>query len=148
MYKHILIATDGSELANRGVVHGVELAKAVGAAVTVVAVTEMWSAYGMLHEYQHDNQNPIVQYEELASQAAQRVLAGAQRLAESHGVKAATKHVADRPPAEGIIATAVDLGCDLIVMASHGRRGMGRLILGSQAYEVLTHSKIPTLIVR
>ena len=69
-------------------------------------------------------------------------------MAKAAGVSCETVHVKDQHPAEGIIAAAKDKACDLIVMASHGRRGLGRLLLGSQANEVLTHSKVPALIVR
>jgi nucleotide-binding universal stress UspA family protein len=69
-------------------------------------------------------------------------------VAESQGVAVKTVHVADERPADGITKTAADKHCDLIVMASHGRRGISRLMLGSVAMEVVTHSTIPTLIIR
>ena len=93
-------------------------------------------------------QNPIDQYKEMASAAATHILEGAGQIAKSQGVPFELIHVEDQYPAEGIIATAKGKTCDLIVMASHGRRGIDRLLLGSQANEVLTHSKVPALIVR
>jgi len=72
----------------------------------------------------------------------------AAQTAKTAGVACELVHVPDQHPAEGIIATAEKNGCDLIVMASHGRRALGRLLLGSQVNEVLAHSKIPVLIVR
>lgn len=152
MYKHILIATDGSELAGRGLAHGLALAKAVGARVTVVTATEMWSVMGVLRD-SHDEPsrggpNPIVQYETAATAAASRVLTAAAQQAKAQGVACETVHVADMHPAEGIVATATNKGCDLIVMASHGRRGLSRMFLGSQAAKVVTLSKVPVLICR
>jgi nucleotide-binding universal stress UspA family protein len=148
MYKHILIATDGSELAGRALDHGLELAKASKAQVTIVTVTEAWSSFELAREARHGSQNPIAQFEQAAAAAAHRILDAAAAAAKAQGVACNTVHVQDQHPAEGIIATARDKGCDLIVMASHGRRGIGRMLLGSQAYEVLTHCKVPALVVR
>jgi nucleotide-binding universal stress UspA family protein len=148
MYKRILIATDGSELANKAVEHGVSLAKIVNAPVVVTTVTEAWSSFDLAREVRQGNQNPIVEYEEIAASAAKRVLDKAAQIAKTHGVAYETVHIKDQHPAEGIVKAATDKGCDLIVMASHGRRGVSRVLLGSQANEVVTHSKVPTLIVR
>jgi nucleotide-binding universal stress UspA family protein len=79
---------------------------------------------------------------------ASDILNEVEQVAKSQGVTCELIHLRDQHPAEGIIATAKDKGCDLIVMASHGRRGIDRLLLGSRANEVLTHSKVPALIVR
>jgi Universal stress protein UspA and related nucleotide-binding proteins len=148
MYKHILIATDGSELGSRGVTHGVALAKALDARVTIVTVTESWSAFDLAVEIRNQSANPIEKFEGIAETVANRILGSAADRAKQAGLTFNTTHVPDRYPAEGIIATAETHGCDLIVMASHGRRGIGRMVLGSQAFEVVTRSKIPTLIVR
>jgi nucleotide-binding universal stress UspA family protein len=148
MYRHILIATDGSELAGKAVAHGIALAKNLGVPVSVVTVTEAWSAFELAQMSRERNPNPLNQYEEMATAAAGNVLDQAAQIAKSQGVTCELIHVRDRYPAEGIIATAKDKGCDLIVMASHGFRGIDRLLLGSQANEVLTHSKVPALIVR
>jgi nucleotide-binding universal stress UspA family protein len=148
MYKHILIPTDGSELATKGLLHGLALAKNQGAVVTIVTVTDMWPALAMAQQARGSTLQPTERYEAQAAEAARLVLDEAVKLAQSQGVNAETLHVADQHPAEGIIATATDRGCDLIVMASHGRRGLSRLMLGSQAYEVLSHSTVPVLVVR
>jgi nucleotide-binding universal stress UspA family protein len=145
MYKHILIATDGSELAHKAVVHGFAIAKALGAKVTVVTVTEPWTAVvpgemGMAF--------PIDEYEKGAAENAGNILSTIKREADTTGVACETVHMADQFPADGIIATAKDKGCDLIVMASHGRRGISRLLLGSQANQVVVHSTVPVLVVR
>ena len=148
MYKRILIATDGSELAGRALAHGLALAKQVNAPIIVVTVTQLWSAFDMAHKAREGNRDPLHQFEEIAAAAAKTILDAAGQKAKSAGVTCELVHVPDSHPAEGIIATAEKNGCDLIVMASHGRRAVGRLLLGSQAVEVLSHSKIPALIVR
>jgi nucleotide-binding universal stress UspA family protein len=145
MYKHILIATDGSELAHKAVEQGFAIAKALGAKVTVVTVTEPWTAVvpgemGMAF--------PIDEYEKGAAENAGNILDIVKREAATAGVACETVHMADQFPADGIIATAKDKGCDLIVMASHGRRGISRLLLGSQANQVVVHSTVPVLVVR
>lgn len=145
MYKHILIATDGSELAHKAMVQGFALAKALGSAVTVVTVTEPWTAVvpgemGMAF--------PVDEYEKGASENAANILAAVKTEADAAGIAASTVHMADQYPADGIIATAKEKGCDLIVMASHGRRGLSRLLIGSQANQVVVHSEIPVLVVR
>ena len=148
MYNHILIATDGSELASKALAHGIALAKEHKALVTVVTVTELWSALDMARETRQGNRDPLGQYEAVAVAAAKRILDKAGQIATSQGVPCNLLHVPDQHPAEGIVTTAKERGCDLIVMASHGRRGVDRILLGSRAYEVLTHSKVPVLIVR
>jgi nucleotide-binding universal stress UspA family protein len=148
MYKHILIATDGSELASQAVVHGITLAKKHKAPVTVVTVTELWSAFDMARDSREGSRNPLGQYEAEAAASARRILDKAGQIATSQGVPCNLIHVPDQHPAEGIVATAKEKGCDLIVMASHGHRGIDRILLGSRAYEVLTYSKVPVLIVR
>ena len=148
MYQHILIATDGSELATKALAHGLELAKRVGAQVTVVTVTESWSPFDMAQEAREGRPDPIGQFESIAAKAANRILADAAQRAKALGVSADCVHVKDRYPAEGIMSAANDKQCDLIVMGSRGLRGISRLLLGSQAYEVLTHCRVPSLVVR
>ena len=148
MYKRILIATDGSELASRAVSHGLALAKEVKAPVSAVCVTDIWSGFEMAHGYEKGKRDPIGEYESAAASGAKKVLDKAAASASALGVVCDLIHVKDRHVAEGIVATAREIGADLIVMASHGRRGVNRLLLGSQANEVVTHSKVPVLIVR
>lgn len=138
----------GSELANRGSVHAIDLATLHKARLTVVTVTEPWPSLDLGREARHGVQNPIGDFEAAAAAAAKRVLGGAEQTAKAKGVACERVHMQDRHPAEGIIGAAQERGCDLIVMASHGCRDIGRLLLGSQAYEVLTRSKVPALIVR
>lgn len=148
MYQHILIATDGSELATKALEHGLDLAKREGSRVTIVSVTELWSAMEIAAKARQGRTDPVGQFEEVAAAAAKGVLDDANERANKQGVACELVHVKDQHPAEGIMATAKNKGCDLIVMASHGRRGIARVLLGSQAYEVLTHCHVPALIVR
>jgi nucleotide-binding universal stress UspA family protein len=148
MYQRILIATDGSDLADKAVAHGIALAKDLKVPICVVTVTEPWSAFELAQMSRMGDRNPLGRYEEMATAAASNVLGKAGEMAKAQGVSFELVHVQDQRPAEGIIAAARDKACDLIVMASHGYRGLNRLLLGSQAYEVLTHSKVPALIVR
>ena len=91
---------------------------------------------------------PIHEYEESVATNAARILSAVDTQAKAQGVTCATLHVKDQFPAEGIIETAGQRGCDVIVMASHGRRGLMRFLLGSQAIKVLTNSTIPVLVCR
>jgi nucleotide-binding universal stress UspA family protein len=145
MYKNLLIATDGSELSLKAVEQGLALAKALNAKATAVTVTEPWTA---MASGDFAMSFPVEEYEQSVEASAQKILAGASEVAKKVGAPCNMLHVKDHFPAEGIIETADKLGCDLIVMSSHGRRGITRLLMGSQANNVLTHSKMPVLICR
>ena len=148
MYRNILIATDGSEIATKAVVQGLTLAKTLDAAATVVTVTEIWSALDVAHRGRAGQKDPVGTYEASAAALAKTILDEIEKIADSHGMTCRTLHVADMHPAEGIVTTADKIGADLIVIASHGRRGLSRLLLGSQTYEVVTHTKVPVLVIR
>src|SRR5262249_38076190 len=150
MYKHILLSTDGSEVAQKGVDHGLSLAKDLGARVTIIAVTERFPvpvhtgiAAGWI-----PGPEEIARYEARQKQIAQEVLAAGEAAAKKLGVAADTVYVPEGYPAEAIIEVAKARGCSLIVMASHGRRGLRKLVLGSQTLEVLAGSPVPVLVVR
>jgi nucleotide-binding universal stress UspA family protein len=145
MYKHILIATDGSELAGKAVATGLALAKRLGAAVTGVTVSEPWTA---LVTGEMALGFPYQEYERGAAENAARILAAVSEAAKDSGVTCACVHVPDRFPAEAIVECAKEKGCDLIVMASHGRRGLSKLLLGSETTRVLTHASVPVLVCR
>lgn len=145
MYKHILIATDGSAVGDKAIEQGLEVAKRFGAKATIIKVTEMWSALDVAGR---DALARIETYEKAAGDAAKAILAKAEEAAKKVGVTCEVIHVPDRVPSEGIVATADARNCDLIVMGSHGRRGFNKLLLGSQAQNVLTHTKKPVLIAR
>ncbi|ODT86600.1 universal stress protein [Phenylobacterium sp. SCN 70-31] len=147
MYRHILIPTDGSEVAQKGVQAGVELAKALGAKVTFVIASEPLPVFtdpGVLASPAFD----MAAYSGAQDENARRALDGAKAAAAGAGVAADGVHVPRSQPAEAILDTAKAQGCDLIAMASHGRRGVGRLLLGSQASEVVTRSAIPVLVLK
>jgi nucleotide-binding universal stress UspA family protein len=148
MYKRILIATDGSELARKAETQGLALAKALNAAVITATVTESWSALDMSAQANRGAVHPIEDYEKSAEAWAKKVLATVGASAKDLGVPCETLHVKDRHPADGIVDTAKTKGCDLIVMASHGRRGLQKVLLGSQANKVLVLSSTPVLICR
>lgn len=149
MYNRILISTDGSDLAQKAVDHGLALAKALGASTTIITVTERFPVYSSGASYDFAwSGAALSEYAEGQKMATASILAASRRSAERLGVEAETLHVPDAEVAEAIIAAAHKRNCDLIVMASHGRRGLGRLMLGSKASEVLSHSDIPVLIVR
>jgi nucleotide-binding universal stress UspA family protein len=143
MYKNILIATDGSPLATHAAKQGIALAKAVGAKVTAVNVTEPfhWFAPNLPADAQ-----PA--YVQGMQQVAARALGVVADAAKSAGVSCEMAHIEAEHPYEAIIETATSKHCDLIVMASHGRSGVSAVILGSQTLKVLTHSKIPVLVYR
>ncbi|RWC49957.1 MAG: universal stress protein [Mesorhizobium sp.] len=149
MYKHLLIATDGSELAGKGVVQGLTLASGIGATVTFVTVSEPFPIFawgGAMAGYASGDE--LVTYKEEAGKYAKEVLDKCKASADAAGVAAEIIHVEDKRPAEAILEQSQARGCDLIVMASHGRRGLGKLLLGSQTAEVLSYTKIPVLVVR
>ena len=145
MYKHLLIATDGSELAQKAVGQGLGLARALGAKALVITVTEPWRSVvaGELAVT-----FPIEEYEQRSAASAAKTLGEVVEVARKLGISCDTLHVKDQFPAEGIVETAKSAGCDLIVMASHGRRGLSRMLLGSQANKVVMLSTVPVLICR
>ncbi len=146
MYKHILVSTDGSDLARKGVDQALALAKSLGAKLTIITVTERLPVYAGF-----DGGLTALAYSDYtASQRAggEQVLADALEAAAGGGVVVETVLIENALPADAIIATAKARGCDLIAMASHGRRGLGRLVLGSVTAEVLAHSETPVLVVR
>ena len=145
MYQHLLIATDGSDLAQKALAQGLALAASLHARVTAVQVTEPWAAVvggEMALAF------PVKEYEIAAASRAESILSGVREAAKAAGVTCETLHVKDQFPAEGIIEAAKSRGCDLIIMASHGYRGLTRFLLGSEANRVVTHSALPVLICR
>ena len=145
MYKHILVATDGSKLSDRAIKEAVRLAAALGAKVTLLhaAPAQVWPIYA---------ESAVVMATYSAKALRQEIHAHAQELlakaAKRAGGAVATELVIADLPCDAIVKTAARLKCDLIVMASHGRRGVAGLLLGSETHRVLTHSKVPVLVVR
>jgi nucleotide-binding universal stress UspA family protein len=148
MYSNILITTDGSDLARKGIVEGLKLAKALGAVPTILTVTEPLKPSVVRAALEAGLDDPLARYEHEVDADMQERL---QRFLESHEDVAANvvlRHEIDDHPAEAIVRTAEIGGHDLIVMASHGHRGLRKMLLGSQTAEVLVHTKIPVLVVR
>lgn len=148
MYRHILITTDGSELAQYGVTHGLALAAAVGAQVTLLTVTPPYPIItGMMGEGAYTPARVLEDYDTAQREQAETVLKAAKASA-SADLTLRTQHISNAQPADAIIGAAKEFGCDLICMASHGRRGIRRILLGSQASQVVSQSSVPVLIVR
>lgn len=147
MYKNILVATDGSKLSEKAVTHAIDLAKAVGAKMTIFYAAPDYPlpayADGVVYE-------PVSrkEYAKLAAADAEKILDAAAAKAATAGVATATAYTIAAAPWEAILAGAKKHKCDAIVMASHGRRGMSALLLGSETQKVLTHSKLPVIVVR
>jgi nucleotide-binding universal stress UspA family protein len=141
MYKHILIPTDGSSLSANAIEQGIGLAKFLGAKVTGITVSIPFHTAALDRLMVSDTAE---QYKKDCEDRAETFLGTIRLAAEAAGVPCEVVHVT-ADPHEGIIDTAIDRGCDLIVMAPHGHKGVSALVLGSEA---LTHSKIPVLVCR
>jgi nucleotide-binding universal stress UspA family protein len=145
VYKHILLPTDGSELSAAAARAGIQLARALGARVSALHVTPPFTASDMppaaFAAEVHD-------HEARAKESARRALGAIEAAASAAGVACTVFHRESYSPYEAIIALAGEAECDLICMASHGRRGVAALLLGSETSKVLTHSKIPVLVTR
>lgn len=145
MYKRILLPTDGSPATARAVLSGVDLARSLKA--EVVAMT----AVPRFHTFTADAEmleQSVAEYAEASRARAQRLLDEVAEVARDAGVACTGVQVVSDEPYEAIIATARERRCDLIVMASHGRRGVKALLLGSETQKVLVHSAIPVLVHR
>ncbi|MBI3041580.1 MAG: universal stress protein [Betaproteobacteria bacterium] len=147
MFKHILLPTDGSKLSDKAVKLGIEFAKKTQARVTAIHVVP---EFKIMADEGIAILNPTVKkrFEEEGRARAQKMLDGIAAKARAQGVRCATVSAASDLPYQQIIATAKNKKCDLIMMASHGRHGLSSLLLGSETAKVLTHSKVPVLVVR
>ena len=145
MYKHILIPTDGSVLSQKAIDHGIELAKPLHAKVTAVTVSEPFHVFAVEPSIVTDTP---AEYKRHAAALASKYLQAAKDAATTAGVPCDVVQVEHEHPYEAIIDTARKKGCDAIVMASHGRRGVSAIVLGSETVKVLTHSNIPVVVVR
>ena len=147
MFKHILIPTDGSELSDKAINAGVDFASEVHARVTgFTAVPEYKIPSEIVLMSKHGVS--LEQYEREARIQAEAALQKIADRARAAGVEYDAEYLQSDYPHEAIVRTALKCGCDLIFMASHGRRGISALIHGSQTQAVLTHSTIPTLVYR
>ena len=147
MFKHILVPTDGSALSESAVSRAVTFARASGARITFFYAQPDFPMpiYG---EGALIDPTPPEQFAKSAAAEAQSILAKAKAIADADGVVAATDTVVNEVPYQAVIDAADRHGCDLIFMASHGRRGIAGFLLGSETQKVLTHSKTPVLVYR
>jgi nucleotide-binding universal stress UspA family protein len=145
MYKHILIPTDGSELSKKAVDHGIGLAKALNAKITCVTVSAPFHIFAVEPGMVTDTPD---EYKKRIAALTAKYLKAAKDAATAAGVPCDVVQVEHEHPYETIIDTAKNRGCDTIVMASHGRRGVSAVVLGSETVKVLTHSNIPVVVVR
>lgn len=147
MYKRILVTTDGSDLSGKAVDHAIAMAKVHGAELVALKVVhiqsdEHWDG-GLIHDA-----GAKAEQEKRWSEASQAIVDGVASAAQAAGVKALAVIEKSNFIADTVIEVAKKNGCDLIVMASHGRRGLARVLLGSETQHVLTHSHIPVLVLR
>jgi nucleotide-binding universal stress UspA family protein len=144
MYQRLLVPTDGSDITAKALASAVSLAKLTGAGIVSVAVREPFP-YSAMSEIQPI---PPQEFFDAQERLAQRRLAAVTSACSEAGVPCVVESIEGLHPLETILATAEKHACDLIVMASHGRRGVAALLLGSETQKVLTHSEVPVLVVR
>jgi nucleotide-binding universal stress UspA family protein len=145
MYKHILLAVDGSNFGMGSIPHAIKLAKAIGARITAIHVTTPYASIAIGEVAAHVRE---ADYDQRVTAAAATLLGNVKAAATEAGVPISAYHVPNVHPWEAIIGLAKETGCDLIFMASHGRRGVAGLLIGSETKKVLTHSSIPVLVWR
>lgn len=147
MFKHILVPTDGSPLSQEAVKRAIAFAAEAGARITFFYAKPEYPVAFYGEGALIDPTTPE-KFAEMAEQQAQTVLSACAQLAAAAQVPSTLKTETSDIPYEAIITAAESAGCDLIFMASHGRRGISGLLLGSETQKVLTHSRIPVLVYR
>ena len=145
MFSHLLLPTDGSDASDRAIRKALELAREGNARITGLHVMQPFHIASYHVDMVEESRGT---YEAHALALARKYLEVIERGAKELGVRVDTKAVTAEHPYEAIIDAAKSGGCDLIVMASHGRRGMKALLIGSETYKVLTHSTVPVLVLR
>ena len=147
MYKHILIPTDGSEIAEKAVGAGIDFAREANAKVTWFTAVPAYQPPSEAELINRQVTSPS-EHDRRSREAAEKLLAGPARRAHAAGVACDTDYAQSDHPYEAIIAAAKRHGCDLIFMSSHGRKLLPALFYGSETRDVLAHSDIPTLVYR
>lgn len=145
MFSHILIPTDGSEASKNAIRNGITFAKECGAKISGLHVVPQFHIFTYQPEMLEETRR---QYALDSIAQAKKYLNDIETIAKEAGVEFDSSYVVNDYPYEAIIETARDKGCDLIAMASHGRKGLKGLLLGSETQKVLTHSLIPVLVYR
>jgi len=148
VFKHILLPTDGSKLSSKATRQGIALAKSLRAKVTFLHVMPEYQAVIEETFFVPAVVSFQQQFDEESRKRAQKVLASAQAAAKAAGVASEAVALTSAAPYEAIVKQAKKSKCDLVMMASHGRKGLSSLLLGSETTQVLTHSKLPVLVVR
>lgn len=144
MFKKILVPTDGSELSEKAVLGAARFARQLGASLVALTVTEPYS-YSNLSEYRPES---IDDYDARMLALANERLARAAQIAQAEGVQCEPVVVRSFSPFEAIIGATQEHGCDVVFMASHGRKGLAAVLLGSETQKVLTHSTVPVMVYR
>jgi nucleotide-binding universal stress UspA family protein len=145
MFKHLLLPTDGSQLSEAAIHKGVQLAKSINAKVTGIHVVPEFHLFTYRTEMLEDTKE---QFARDARVHAEQFLAVIEKAAKAAGVACDIAFATSDHPHEAIIQAAKKKSCDLIVMASHGRKGVQGILLGSETHKVLTHSTLPVLVYR
>ena len=148
MFKNILIPTDGTALSFIAVTTGIKLAKLLNAKVTGITVVQPLIDYAVGEFGLASDPADLAKVNEITVTNASKYLEAITEKAKIVGVESNTILIKQENPWEAIIATAASINADLIVMASHGRRGFDAFVLGSETNKVLTHSKVPVLVTR
>ncbi len=148
MYKHILVATDGSELALKGLEHGLALAKSLEAKLTILTVSESLHPEAARAAQLAGINIAATRYDQQLNNLMKERFAFIEDRARDHDIKVNLVNEIDDSPAEAIVRIAKLSACDLIVMSSHGRRGVQKMLLGSQTSEVLVKTSVPVLVIR
>ena len=148
MFKHILVATEGSDLARKGLDQGLALAKLLDAKVTILTVSEPLRPEAVRAAQMAGVENASSRYDHQVDELMKERFAFIEDRARELGITVELTHEIDASPAEAIVRVAKLSACDLIVMSSHGRRGMQKMLLGSQTSEVLVKTTIPVLVIR
>lgn len=144
MFKHILVPVDGSETAQKAAQQAAGLAKAFGSAVTVIYVIDPYPFTGLGSDFAYGQ----AEYLNAATAEAEQAIQAAKQALEQAGLTPQSKVVEEHATWRGILDAAKTSGADLIVMGSHGRHGLEKIVLGSVAQRVLSHSHLPVFVVR
>lgn len=147
MFRHILVPTDGSDLSTQTVERAIKFAKEAGAGITFYFAKPDYPVALYGEGALLDPTTPE-KFAEMADRQAEQILIACKALAAKEGVSCDTLSTVNNVPYQGIIDAATSTGCDLIFMASHGRRGLSGLLLGSETNRVLTHTTVPVLVYR
>ena len=147
MYRNILVATDGSPLSAKAITHAIALARALGAKLTGFYASPDYPLPAYADGVMYEPVSPQ-EYAAMCKKEADRILGVIGAKAKAAGIRFTAVHAIAAAPWAAILAAARKEKCDTIVMASHGRRGVSALLLGSETQKVLTHSKLPVIVVR